>query len=108
MEKINLHCDISPHPGHLPKPTTTVCDRIEIQLRIPDQYMAKQIMEKTIALLHQTAKETKDPNEKAQALECINLIRRDNREYFFFLTYFLANNHTIYNQVIILDYCIQK
>lgn len=53
-------------------------DRIEIQLRIPDQQMAKQIMDKTIALLQKTAKETADPNEKAQALQCIQLIRRDN------------------------------
>lgn len=54
-------------------------DRIEIQLRIPDQHMAKQIMDKTIALLNRTADETSDPNEKIQALQCIDLIYRDNR-----------------------------
>ncbi|KAL1396003.1 hypothetical protein pipiens_010831 [Culex pipiens pipiens] len=53
-------------------------DRIEIQLRIPDQLMAKQIMDKTIALLENTAAETADENEKAQALQCIKLIYRDN------------------------------
>lgn len=64
--------------GSAPQQPSSGSDRIEIQLRIPDQLMAKQIMDKTIDLLQKTAEETTDPAEKEQALECIQLIRRDN------------------------------
>lgn len=56
-------------------------DRIEIQLRIPDQNMAKQIMDKTIKLLQDTANSTTFEHEREQALACIKLIRRDNRKF---------------------------
>lgn len=42
--------------------------------------MAKQILDRTIALLQKTAEETSDPDEKEQALQCIKLIYRDNRK----------------------------
>lgn len=64
--------------GSAPQQPSSGSDRIEIQLRIPDQLMAKQIMDKTIALLQKTAEETTDLSERDQALECIQLIRRDN------------------------------
>uniref|UniRef100_A0A8D8FSJ4 (northern house mosquito) hypothetical protein n=1 Tax=Culex pipiens TaxID=7175 RepID=A0A8D8FSJ4_CULPI len=52
--------------------------KIQIEMRIPDREMARSVMLRTIQLLQDTAKTTKSLLEKEQALECIELIKRDN------------------------------
>lgn len=55
--------------------------RIEVELRVANQQVARQIMDRTIQLLQTTAEKSSCSKERQEALDCIERIQKDNRKF---------------------------